>query len=99
MLRRPGRRGQIASAIVSGMEKRGLWWKYLRRAVAESSAPARNWRWMLASLGIGAGLGLVAGLRRLGAEPARLSHEVVVTILRAALFSLVVAWLAAVSIR
>jgi len=81
------------------MEDRSLWWKYMRRAAAESSVPARNWRWMLVSLGIGAGLGLVAGLQRLGMEPARITHEVAVTIVRAALFAFVIAWLAAIAIR
>jgi hypothetical protein len=81
------------------MEDRGLWWKYMRRAAAESSVPARNWRWMLASLGIGAELGLVAGLQRLGMEPARITEEVAATIVRAALFVFVTAWLAAVAVR
>ena len=54
---------------------------------------------MLASLGTGAGLGLIAGLHRQGAEPARLSQDVVVTIVRAALFFFVVAWLVAIAIR
>jgi hypothetical protein len=71
----------------------------MRRAAAESCVPARNWRWMLASLGIGAGLGLVAGLHRLGAEPARLTLDVVVTFVRAAVFVFVVAWLVAVAVR
>jgi hypothetical protein len=71
----------------------------MRRAVAESSVPARNWRWMLASLGIGAGLGLVAGLQRLGMEPARVTPDVAVTTVRAALLVLVIAWLATVAIR
>ena len=71
----------------------------MRRAAAESSVPARNWRWMLASLGIGAGLGLVAGLQRLGMEPARVTPDVAVTTVRAALLVLVIAWLATVAIR
>jgi hypothetical protein len=54
---------------------------------------------MLASLGIGAGLGLVAGLQRLGLEPARITQEVAVTAVRAALLVLVIAWLATVAIR
>jgi hypothetical protein len=54
---------------------------------------------MLASLGIGAGLGLVAGLLRLGAEPARLSQDVAVAMLRAAGFVFVVAWLGAIAVR
>jgi hypothetical protein len=90
---------QWASATVSGMEDRGLWWKYLRRAAAESSVPVRNWRWMLASLGIGAGLGLVAGLQRLGMEPARITPEVAMTIVRASIFMFLIAWLATVAIR
>ena len=76
-----------------------LWWRYMRRAAAESSVPARNWRWMLASLGIGAGLGLVAGLQRLGMELARITPDVAVTIIRAALFVFFTAWLAAVAVR
>jgi hypothetical protein len=71
----------------------------MRRAAAESSVPARNWRWMLASLGIGAGLGLVAGLQRLGMELARITPDVAVTIIRAALFVFFTAWLAAVAVR
>ena len=51
MLRPTGGRGQI------DMNERASWWKQLRRAAAESSSPARNWRWMLASLAVGAGLG------------------------------------------
>ncbi|MBN9087565.1 MAG: hypothetical protein J0J01_11705 [Reyranella sp.] len=74
-------------------------WSYLRRAVAESCAPARNWRWMLASLGIGAGFGLIAGLQRLGNEPARVSPEVATVAVRAAVTFFAVAWLAAVAIR
>jgi len=81
------------------MEDRDLWWKSLRRAARESSTLTGNWRWMLASLGIGAGLGLIAGLHRQGTEPAHLSQDVVATIVRAALFFFVVAWLAAVVIR
>jgi hypothetical protein len=81
------------------MENRGLWWTHLRRAAAESSDPVRNWWWMLASLGIGGGLGLVAGLQRLGLKPARITQEVAVTAVRAALFVFVSAWLATVAIR
>jgi hypothetical protein len=81
------------------MEDRGLWWNALRRAAAESSVPARNWRWMLASLGIGAGLGVVAGLHRQGAAPATLSLDVGVTVIRAAVFAVVVAWLVAIAVR
>jgi hypothetical protein len=76
-----------------------MWQGDLRRAVAESCAPARNWRWMLASLGIGAGFGLVGGLYRLGKEPARLTPEVAASTLRAALILFVVAWLVAVTVR
>ncbi len=76
-----------------------LWRRYLHQAVVESSAVGRNWRWMLASLGIGAGLGLVAGLQRLGAEPARLSGDVVMATIRAAVIVFVVAWVAAVGVR
>jgi hypothetical protein len=90
---------QWASATVSGMEDQGLWWKYLRRAAAESSAPAGNWRWMLASLAVGAGLGLVAGLHRQGKEPAHLSLDVLMTIVRASVFVLVVTWLIVVAMR
>lgn len=71
----------------------------MRRAAAESSVPRRNWRWMLAGLGIGAGLGLVAGLQRLGMEPAKITQEVAVTTIRAALLVCVTAWLATVAIR
>src|SRR5271154_6094876 len=102
MLRLPGGRGQIGALIavtVGKMEDRGLWWSNRRRAAAESSVPARNWRWMLASLGIGAGLGLVAGLQRLGMEPARITPEVAVTTVRAALLVFVTVWLATVAIR
>jgi hypothetical protein len=81
------------------MEGRDSWWKYLRRAAAESSVPARNWRWMLASLGIGAGLGLIAGLRRLGPEPAQLTQDVIATTARVALFALVIGWLMAIAIH
>ena len=54
---------------------------------------------MLASLGIGAGFGLVAGLQRLGQEPAQISPEVALTALRAAVTFVVLAWLGAVTIR
>ena len=43
--------------------------------------------------------GLVAGLQRLGQEPARISPEVAMTALRAAVAFFVLAWLAAVTIR
>ena len=81
------------------MSERDLWSKRLRRAATESSSPARNWRWMLASLAIGAGLGLVAGLHRQGSERAHLSLDVAVTVLRASVFVLVVAWLVVVAVR
>ena len=53
---------------------------------------ARNWRWMLASLGIGAVLGLVAGPQRLGMEPARITDEVATTFVRATFFVFMAAW-------
>jgi hypothetical protein len=81
------------------MAERGMWLRDLRRAVAESCAPKRNWRWMLASLGIGAGFGLIAGLHRLGSEPASISPEVAMTSVRAALAFFVVAWLVAIAVR
>ena len=81
------------------MSEQALWWKQLRRAAAESSAPARNWRWMLACLAIGAGLGLVAGLHRQGREPAHLSLDVLLTVARASVFVFVVGWLVAVALR
>ena len=71
----------------------------LRRAVAESCAPRRNWRWMLASLGIGAGYGVVGGLYRLGSAPASITPEVAMTSARAALVFFVVAWLVAATVR
>ena len=81
------------------MSERDLWSRRLRRAAAESSGFGRNWRWMLASLAIGAGLGLVAGLHRQGKEPAHLSLDVGLTVLRAAVFVLVVVWLLVVAKR
>jgi hypothetical protein len=81
------------------MEDRGIWWTYLRRAAAESSTLRRNWRWMLASLAVGAGLGLVAGLHRQGKEPAHLSLDVGLTIVRASVFVFVVVWLVVVAVR
>ncbi len=99
MLRPPNGRGQIAPASVSAMKGLGPWWIDLRRAAVESSNLGRNWRWMLVSLGIGAGLGLVAGLIRQGAAPASLSLDVVVAMLRVAIFAVVVAWFVAVAIR
>jgi hypothetical protein len=89
----------ILSGEDKSMEGRDIWWKDLRQAAAESSTPRRNWRWMLASLGIGAGMGLVAGLFRLGAEPARFSQDVALTTVRAAVFFFGVAWLVVVGVR
>ena len=73
--------------------------EHLRRAVAESCAPRRNWRWMLASLGIGAGYGMVGGLYRLGSAPASITPDVAVMVVRTALIFLVVAWLVAATVR
>ena len=81
------------------MSERDLWSKRLRRAATESSSLARNWHWMLASLAIGAGLGLVAGLHRQGKEPAHLSLDVGLTVLRTSAFILVVVWLVVVAKR
>ena len=75
------------------------WWKELRQAALESSSLGTNWRWMAASFAIGAGLGLVAGLQRQGAEPARLSLDVAVAMLRAAIFIFALAWLVVVAVR
>jgi hypothetical protein len=77
----------------------GMWGRYLRKALAESCVPRRNWRWMLSSFGIGAGFGLVAGLHRLGQEQARITQEVAMTTVRAAVTFFVVAWLVVVAIR
>jgi hypothetical protein len=82
-----------------GMAERGMWLGDLRRAAAESCAPQRNWRWMLASLGIGAGFGLIGGLYRLGDAPATITSEVALASVRVALFFLVVAWLVATAVR
>jgi|HubBroStandDraft_5_1064220.scaffolds.fasta_scaffold408189_2 hypothetical protein len=76
-----------------------MWLSYLRRAVTESCGPRRNWRWMLSSLGVGAGFGLIAGLERLGQEPARITLDVASSTTHGAITFLVVAWLAAVTIR
>ena len=54
---------------------------------------------MLASLAIGTGFGLVAGLQRLGQERAQITGEVAMTALRAAVVFLVLAWLGVVAIR
>jgi len=76
-----------------------MWLRDLGRAAAGSCAPRRNWRWMAASFGIGAGFGVIAGLHRLGSAPASITPEVAMTSLRAALVFFAVAWLAAVAIR
>jgi len=81
------------------MNERGMWWAYLRRALAASCVPTRNWRWMLASLGAGAGLGLIGGLHRLGKEPARLSQDVAFAAVRGAALLFVVVWFVTVTIR
>lgn len=105
MLPRFANRGQIGTArsrgsgYDGGMAKRGMWLKDLRRAAAESCVPARNWRWMSASFGIGAGFGLVGGLYRLGSSPATITSEMAATSLRVALVFLAVAWLMAVAVR
>jgi hypothetical protein len=78
---------------------RGTWPICLRRAAAESCAPARNWRWMLASVFVGANFGLIGGLYRLGKEPARLTPDIVAGAARAAVIFFGVAWLVAVTIR
>lgn len=54
---------------------------------------------MLASLGIGAGFGLVAGLHRLGREPAQISADVADAAGRVAVFFFVLAWLVVVTMR
>ncbi len=74
-------------------------WKHLYRAAVDSSVPARNWRWMLASFGIGAGFGVVAGLSRQGAERATFSPKVAGTMVEAGLTFLAIAWLVTVAIR
>lgn len=84
---------------MSGMAERGTWPRDLRRAVAESCVPRRNWRWMLSSLGIGAGYGLIGGLHRLGNAPASITPEVALTSLRVALVFFVVTWLVVVTVR
>jgi hypothetical protein len=76
-----------------------MWARYLRKAIAESCSPRRNWRWMLSSLAIGAGYGLIAGLQRLGQEQARVTQEVAATTGRVAVVFFVVAWLGVVAIR
>ena len=54
---------------------------------------------MLASLGIGAGYGMVGGLYRLGSAPASITPDVAVMVVRTALIFLVVTWLVVVTIR
>ena len=54
---------------------------------------------MSASLGIGAGFGLIAGLHRLGSEPASITPDVARTCASAAITFFVVAWLAVVATR
>lgn len=83
---------------MSRMEERGVW-RSLCRAVAESCAPTRNWRWMLASLGIGAGFGMIAGLHRLGQQAARVTPEVAATVVQVAMFFFVMAWGVSVAVR
>jgi hypothetical protein len=64
----------------------------VRTAAVDNCNFARNWRWMLgAPVGMGA-MGLIAGLRRLGSQPATLSPDVVETIIRAALSGFLMAW-------
>jgi len=72
---------------------------FLRRALADSCAPRRNWQWMSASLGIGAGFGMIAGLHRLGSAAASITPEVALTSLRAALVFFVVTLVAVVTVR
>jgi hypothetical protein len=84
---------------MNGMEQPDLWRRSQGKAVADSCTLGRNWRWMLASAGIGAGFGIVAGLQRLGQEPARISLDVAVTAGRAAVVFVVLAWLVVVTIR
>jgi hypothetical protein len=86
-------------ATVGGMKDQDTWQRCLRRAIVESCVPTRNWRWMLASLGIGAGFGLVGALHRLGSEPARLTPDAAVSTARAAFVLLMVVWLVVVAIR
>jgi hypothetical protein len=76
-----------------------MWPSYLRRAVTESCGPHRNWRWMLSSLFVGTGFGLIAGLERLGREPARITVEVAASVARGATAFFVVAWLVVVALR
>jgi hypothetical protein len=54
---------------------------------------------MVASLGGGAGLGVVGGLHRLGNERARLSPDVALSSLRAAIVIFAIAWLVVVTLR
>lgn len=54
---------------------------------------------MPASIGFGAGFGMVAGLQRLGQEPARVTLDVAMTAVRAAFVFLNLACFVAVAIR
>jgi hypothetical protein len=105
VLRRSGKRGQIGTVLRRGsgyherMAERDTWLSFFRRAVIASCAPGRNWRWMSASLGIGMGFGAIAGLHRLGSEPATITPEVAMTSARAAAVFFVVTWVAVVAIR
>jgi hypothetical protein len=74
-------------------------WKHLYRAAVESSVPARNWRWMLVSFGIGAGFGIIAGLHKMGSEPATFSLGVASVMVQAGLTFLLIAWFGTVAIR
>jgi len=82
-----------------GMAERGMWLGYLRRAAAESCEPRRNWRWMLTSLFIGAGFGLIGGLHRLGNAPASITPDVAMTSVRVALVFFAVTWLVVATAR
>ena len=76
-----------------------MWRRSLLRSVAESCVPRRNWRWMLASLGVGAGFGTIGGLHRLGSAPATITPDVAMMSLRAALVFFAVGWLVAIAVR
>ena len=54
---------------------------------------------MLASLGIGAGYGMVGGLYRLGSAPASITPDVAAMVVRTALIFLVVTWLVVIAVR
>ena len=81
------------------MAEQGTGWSDLCRALAESWAPKHNWRWMLPSLGIGAGYGVIGGLYRLGNRPATISPEVALTSARVALVFFIMVWLVAAAVR